>query len=1263
MCGIAGVITKTDSISIDGYAEILKNVLRHRGPNDDGMHRQTGFLGVHLRLSIVDIAGGKQPIYNDDRSIGIIYNGEVYNYIELKSELQSKGYHFHTNTDTEVILKTYEAYGTDAFDLLNGMFAFCIWDNRKNLIYLVRDHFGIKPLYIYEDEKLLIFSSELRAILALPSLDLSLNPIGFQDYLTFRYIQAPYTFFTRISRLEAGTYLEIKQGKAARFRYYDLSYASASLYPYPKLEEVKECVQEKFQQAVRSQLMGEVPIGVLLSGGVDSSAIAHYIQSVGANLTTFNIGFPEVNEFEYSREVAKQAGLKHVEIVVTPQDFLEKFETINAALDEPIADPACLPLYCLGEELKKHVTVVLSGEGGDEVFGGYPQYVQMLQAQLPYQKRFTQFLEKSWYFHDALDYLRDTTIPPLHLRHQKYFDEQPLLHGMLAYDMKTWMPENLMMKADKILMAHSLEGRFPFLDRELFEYVATLPQQYKISLEGETKWLLKEIMTPYLPQKVITRPKMGFTVPIETLLLTLKPIVMETFQALQHSVLSEILETNLLRNRITAYYQGNSGISALQVWTWFVMAYWFLNTLPKFCNQSITVRKKAVTTYQKTTQNKPAQPTIIYPELLKRRELSYRFLRGEGIEIGAWSAPLEVPPNAHVKYVDVVSKEEHLRRDSKFQGPDIDIIDDGETLTIFENESLDFIIANHFFEHCLNPLGTLRTHLAKLRKGGILYYAIPDKRFTFDVERPLTTIEHLIGDDQDGGLSSREEHFRSWAIYHDKLQNEEAIKNRIHFLTEHDYRIHFHVWDETTLKEFFSNAIKYLENAFKLIAFHQYGNEVIVILEKVGSPREKHYVLSQQESEEYHQRFQLSPREANVYLNDVEIAKSVEVCASWPKILVLNLTGRCNILCRFCGQTQFYKTYAQGYNLSFIDAEKLQRIFRNIDRGFPLHIDLQGDGEPLIQHDFKDVFLFCREKFPYSILRLCTNGVALTPRMSEFLVANQLGWLNISLNAGSAATHEQVCGVRVFDRVIENITAFQQLAKASGRDIGIGMSYVLARYNLDDVENFVRLCAQLGIKSAGISYMTVNYQEFLHDSVTYEKRKTNAILEKAHILAEELGVSLNLPPFFSNISSKEDELPPPLVDFDFKTARQKNLASWKQAIAEHILPPVPKKKLKNLEQRPMVQQTSSLLRCTYPWDFISIRGDGAAQMCCGAMGFEEGNLMEHGFWDVWNGPIHRFLRRTVNSNRIDRVCYLCPLNKARDVNDTETHIRPGVSVS
>ena len=583
MCGIAGIIFRRSERKEEARnkVELLADAIKHRGPDDRGFHIEPDntVAFVNQRLAIVDIAGGHQPMYSEDGKVGIVFNGEVYNYRELREDLKRTGYMFQTNSDTEVILRCYERFGVESFNKLDGMFAFCIWDDRSEEVYLVRDHMGIKPLYVYEDQEKIIFCSELKGLAALPDVDLTLDAIGIQDYVMFRYVQAPYSLFKQVRCLEAGTYARIRKGVLTHFRYWDIAYPCDLETSEDGM--LAEMLRVLLKSAVSSQLMGEVPIGVLLSGGVDSSGIATFVKQAGADLTTFNIGFPDLNEFEYSRAVAAGLGLKHVEVTTTPEELASLLDKVILALDHPIADPACFPLYRLAEELKEHVTVVLSGEGGDELFGGYPQYHFLYTRRLPYNARFRAFMEKSWYFCEYREFLRDQTIAAVAERHKKYFDELPLLNGMLAYDMKTWLPENLMMKADKILMAHSLEGRFPFLDKQLVEFASRIPQTFKISPGGVSKWILKKMLKEDLPDGIINRAKMGFSVPVALLLESWKETVFDAINSLVGTDLDQVLDVNKVKMLVHNYYNKGTG-EPLRVWTLFVLAYWFQRALPAY---------------------------------------------------------------------------------------------------------------------------------------------------------------------------------------------------------------------------------------------------------------------------------------------------------------------------------------------------------------------------------------------------------------------------------------------------------------------------------------------------------------------------------------------------------------------------------------------------------------------------------------------------------------------------------------------------------
>jgi len=574
MCGIAGIFSFANhSVDVRESLERMIGSIQHRGPDGHGTHVRPdrGFLNV--RLAIVDRVGGGQPIYSRDGRKGIVFNGEIYNFPALRAELEKKGVSFTTHSDTEVILRLFEEEGISCLKKLNGMFAVCLWDEDADEVYIARDQLGIKPLYVYQDDQTLIFASELKAIMSLPKLDLTWDPRGFQDYLTFRYMQAPFTCFSRVKRLDAGTYLRIHAGRVSQWRYHDIEYHPQEIQKFSPQEAQEECTF-LLREAVRSQLMGEVPVGVLLSGGLDSSAIASFVSELGANLTTFNIGFPDVNEFEFSRAVAEHYGLPHVEIEVTVDELLSKFDDILRAIDEPIADPACFPLYWLCKTIRQHVTVVLSGEGGDELFGGYPQYAPANYQGVAARNRFTQFLERSYYFMDAQQYLHESrNVAPIHLRNQKYFEELGPLNAMLSFDMKTWMADNLMMKADKIAMAHSLEGRFPFLGMPLFEFSCNLPESAKLHPDGTSKWILRKIMQDRLPPQILERRKMGFSVPLDKFAAALKERLLDVFDDNTMSSLWGVLDKVAVKRVVDGYYDGTHS-DALRVWTLGVLLLW-----------------------------------------------------------------------------------------------------------------------------------------------------------------------------------------------------------------------------------------------------------------------------------------------------------------------------------------------------------------------------------------------------------------------------------------------------------------------------------------------------------------------------------------------------------------------------------------------------------------------------------------------------------------------------------------------------------------
>lgn len=537
------------------------------------MYRGDGFAVAHRRLSIIDVGHGQQPMLSADGRVGIAYNGEIYNYRTLRVELEAKGCRFHTDCDTEVFLALYEMAGTDAFARLDGMFTAFIWDFRHDAdgdFFLVRDQLGIKPLYLYEDGERFAFSSELTPLLQVPGADLTIDPVGLSAYLTYRYVVAPGTMFRNIQRVEAGTYIRIHRGQTSRWRYWDLPDNEYSIeMPF---EEASERLVNMLRASVQQQQMSEVPIGLLLSGGLDSSVIASLCADIGVSMTSFSIGFPDLNEFAYAEEVADRFGLPYVAVETTPAEIASRFDRVVTAMDEPIADPACFPLHILCESIKRKVTVVLSGEGSDEMFAGYPQYAHGARAHVTCNDElFQRFVDASWYF-TAGKPLKAGVDPMRHTRQKIYFDERSPLNGMLAFDQKTWLPENLMSKADKILMSHSLEGRFPFLTTKLLDFASGMPESWKLGEDGG-KSLLRHAFASKLPASVIERKKMGFSVPVASLLMAMKPRIYDMISDQSAGPLSEFIDFNMLRRDADDHYAGRREQS-LWLWTVAVMLQW-----------------------------------------------------------------------------------------------------------------------------------------------------------------------------------------------------------------------------------------------------------------------------------------------------------------------------------------------------------------------------------------------------------------------------------------------------------------------------------------------------------------------------------------------------------------------------------------------------------------------------------------------------------------------------------------------------------------
>ncbi len=565
MCGICGFY------QLEGEAdkEVLKRMndrIIHRGPDDDGYYYEDKKVGLAARrLSIIDLVTGHQPLSSQSSRCWLTFNGEIYNFKELKEELRGRGYNFRTQTDTEVVVNLYEEYGLDFVKKLRGMFALAIYDRKEDTLILARDHVGIKPLYysIKPRNNNIIFGSEIKAILAYPGVSRELDHAAVDYFLTLEYIPAPFSIFKNIRKLPAGHILVYKQGHVQVNQYWDVGRQTQS----SDFPELKEQFLSLFNQCVKMRMISDVPLGAFLSGGIDSSAIVAAMSSNSAEkIKTFSIGFEEksYSELKYSSQIAEKFNTNHYTGNLSP-DINDLVLYLADYFDEPLGGFSNFPTYLVSKTAREKVTVVLSGDGGDEIFGGYEHYIAQKIARLidfslfrPLHKMFSKvtrlfppselkkgFVNRIKRFSEGLDnsytnrhfrwmiFLSElqksklyspefadincSNKLPLRDPFNKYFKHSQQFRGInqdLYLDFKTYLADNILVKVDRTSMAASLEARVPFLDYKMVEFAFSLPPQYKV--KGKTtKWFLKNALKDVLPDNIIHRRKEGFSIPIK----------------------------------------------------------------------------------------------------------------------------------------------------------------------------------------------------------------------------------------------------------------------------------------------------------------------------------------------------------------------------------------------------------------------------------------------------------------------------------------------------------------------------------------------------------------------------------------------------------------------------------------------------------------------------------------------------------------------------------------------------------------------------
>ncbi len=547
MCGINGLFYFDPARNVEPeMIDRMRAIVRHRGPDDHGTYvRGNAGLGFN-RLSIIDLSGGHQPMANEDETVWIVFNGEIYNFESLHRDLVARGHVFRTRSDTEAIVHAWEEYGEKCVEQLRGMFAFAIWDERRRVLFVARDRLGIKPLYYYADEDRFAFASELKSLLEVPGMPRELDTAALGEYLRRRYVIAPHTILKSARKLPPGHTLTVTEKGFTSKQYWDLPLEEPSDISEP---EALAKTSALFEEALRLHLVADVPLGAFLSGGLDSSCVVALMAKLGvADIKTFSIGYDSAeSELPYARMVADHFHTDHHELRLTPVAFREILPKIVWFMDEPVGDTASVPLYYLAQFARRHVTVALSGEGSDELFGGYPIYRRMLAYervnQLPLAQPVGRMLA-AVAGDTKLSKYAEMLGHPLEWRyggvgglfsarqvHRLYLAADPSLNSVAAaygncghlpalqrmsyVDLKTWLPDDLLVKADRMSMAHSLELRVPFLDHHLVEFAARLPRKLKIR-GGVTKYLLKKWAEPLLPRDIIYRPKKGFPVPTKT---------------------------------------------------------------------------------------------------------------------------------------------------------------------------------------------------------------------------------------------------------------------------------------------------------------------------------------------------------------------------------------------------------------------------------------------------------------------------------------------------------------------------------------------------------------------------------------------------------------------------------------------------------------------------------------------------------------------------------------------------------------------------
>jgi asparagine synthase (glutamine-hydrolysing) len=560
MCGIAGFV---DSVNANGFAQALlqqmADAIAHRGPDDEGFYVATTRDGrsniglAHRRLAIIDLASGHQPMADHTGAIQIVFNGEIYNFQQLRAELMDLGHVFRTNSDTETIIRAYEQWSEQCLGRLRGMFAFALWDARRERLFLARDRYGKKPLYLCERGGALLFASEIKSLLVVPGVSAAVDPEAVSAYMLYRYVPAPRTMFAGVRKLMPGSFALWERGRLTEQRYFTPDDGRAGAGQQDTPDPVGDFFT-KLDDAVRVRMISDVPFGAFLSGGIDSSAVVGLMSRHSSQpVKTYSVGFAEAaySELDYARVVARQFNTDHHELTVSQGKLMDHLPALIRFRDAPVAEPSDIPIYLLACEARRTVKMVLTGEGSDEFLGGYPKHVyeryaglyqrlpgllrhgliEPLVRHLPFGFRRAKTLIANLNVEDwrqrmprwfgALSVVEcsamlQPSLPPYVADGQFQFEVaagNSALRSILYFDQTSWLPDNLLERGDRMTMAASIEARMPFMDHELAALVSALPDHWRVR-GGTTKRILRLAMRRLLPDTILNRPKVGFRVPV-----------------------------------------------------------------------------------------------------------------------------------------------------------------------------------------------------------------------------------------------------------------------------------------------------------------------------------------------------------------------------------------------------------------------------------------------------------------------------------------------------------------------------------------------------------------------------------------------------------------------------------------------------------------------------------------------------------------------------------------------------------------------------